>query len=258
MVNVNDKDFRYYSMPVHNPLYKQRRFVHREDIVRITCSVEKPEVIADIVPKPLVYNDDKILFDMNMIKELVQGFPEDFALWTEFGIKIPVTFYGEPKTYLCELYVDNSNVLFIDREFFGMPRVPGLISSNRNGTDIDAKLSDFQSHKDMLRIRFKSLRENSAHKVPPVKKVKKHPALIWLKYIPSASLNYNPDVKKLVEINYGKPPRVRKFMKGDGNIELLENAPHYLKEAGIAKNDHSMYFDMEFDIMGGRDLHNYL
>lgn len=259
MVNVNDKDFRYYSMPVHNPLFKQRRLAHRGDIVRITCSVERPEVIAGIVPEPLVYNDDKIHFDINMIKEMVQGFPEDFALWTEFGIKMPVTFYGEPKTYLCELYADNINVLFIDREFFGMPRVPGLISSDRNDTDVDVKLSDYQSHKDILRISFKSARKNNAHKIPPGEAaVKKHPALIWLKYIPSPSLNYTPDVKKLVEIKYGKPPIVRKHMTGDGNIELLENAPHYLKEAGIVKIDDSVYFDMEFDVMGGRDLHNYL
>ena len=24
MINVNDKNFTYYSMPIHNPLYKQR------------------------------------------------------------------------------------------------------------------------------------------------------------------------------------------------------------------------------------------
>ncbi len=260
MQSVNDKDFRYYSMPIHSPLFEQRRLAHRGDIVRITCSVRNPEVIAGIIPEPLVYADDKVHFDVNMIKEMVQGFPEGFALWTEFGVKMTVTFNGEPKTYLCELYADNLDVLFIDREFFGMPRVPGRISSSRNGTDIDVGLSDYQSRKDMLRIRYRSSGDESAHRPPPppAGNVRKHPPLIWLKYIPSPSLNYTPDVKKLVEINYGKPPMVRKYTKGDGDIELLESAPQYLKEAGIAKVEQAVLSDMEFDVMGGRDLHNYL
>lgn len=126
MLNVNEKDFRYYSMPIHNPLFKQRRICHRGDVVRWTFTVEKPEVIANIVPEPLVYNDNKLHIDINVLKEMVSGFPEGFQLWIEMGIKMQVTFKGEPKTYLCELYANNINVLFIDREFFECQEFRGV------------------------------------------------------------------------------------------------------------------------------------
>jgi acetoacetate decarboxylase len=259
MVNVNDKDFRYYSMPIHNPLYKQRRISHRGDIVRIPYTVKNPEVLAAIIPEPLVYNDDKIIIDVNMIKDTVSGFPDKFKVWIEFGMKMLVTYKGEPKTYMVELYANNMDILFIDREFFGMPRLPGNITSDINGSDISVTLSDYQSNRDMINISFKSSGEKSKPQDPPPGgQVRKHPPLIWMKYIPSASLDYVPDVKKLIEINYGSPPAVRKQMEGVGNVELLESAPDYLKEAGIAKINESVYSDMEFDVMGGNVLHNYI
>jgi len=259
MVNVNEKDFRYYSMPIHNPLYKQRRLCHRGDVVRLTLTVENREVIANIVPEPLVYEGNKLLIDINVIKDMVSGFPEEFRLWVEMGIKMPVTFKGEPKTYLCELYANNINVLFIDREFFGMPRIPGRISVERNGTHFKFILSGYESNRDMLHISFKPFTENPSPQGPPSGgKNKKHPELIWLKYIPSVSLDYGPDVKKLVEIKYGKPPVVRGETAGEGDIELLKDAPGYLKEAGITKIDEAIYRDMEFDVCGGSVLHNYI
>jgi hypothetical protein len=259
MVNVNDKKFRYYSMPIHNPLYKQRSVGHRGDIVRVTFTVEKPEVIANIIPDPLVYDDNKVFLDINMIKAMAFGFPLDFGYWIEFGIKMPVTYYDEPKTYLCEGYADNINVLFVDREFFGMPRVPGLITVKKYGESIKFILSEYESKRDMLNVTFEPFKKNHRPPGPPPGEgVKNHAALIWLKYIPSVSLNYDPDVKKIVEMKYGKPPIIRKQLGGEGKIELLEGAPRYLKESGIAKINNSVYSDMEFDVMGGSVLHDYL
>jgi hypothetical protein len=259
MVNVNEKDFRYYGMPIHNPLYKQGRFCHREDIVRLTLTVENPAVIADIVPEPLVYEDDKIFIDINVIKELVSGFPQDFNLWIEMGVKMLVTFRGEPKTYLFELYTNNINVLFIDREFFGMPRVPGRISVERDGNNSKFTLSDYESNRDMLHISFKPFLENPPPQGPPSGgKGRKPPELIWLKYIPSVSLDYSPDVKQLVEMKYGRPPVIRGATSGEAEIEVLKDAPSYLKAAGITRTAEAIYRDMEFDICGGRVLLNYI
>ena len=156
MTNVNDKNFRYYSMPIHNPLYKQRRISHRGDIVRLAYTVEKPEVLAAIIPEPLEFNDDKMIIDVNMIKDTVSGFPDQFNTWIEFGMKLLVTYKGQPKTYMVELYANNMDILFIDREFFGMPRVPGKIDSEINGADINVTLADYQSKKEMINISFKS------------------------------------------------------------------------------------------------------
>jgi hypothetical protein len=259
MLNVNEKDFRYYSMPIHNPLFKQRRICHRGDVVRWTFTVENPEVIANIVPEPLVYNDNKLHMDINVLKEMVSGFPEGFQLWIEMGIKMQVTFEGEPKTYLCELYANNINVLFIDREFFGMPRVPGRISVERNGNNSKFTLSDYESNRDMLHVSFKPFLENPPPQGPPSGgKGKKPPELIWLKYIPSVLLDYSPDVKQLVQIKYGGPPVIRGERLGEGDIELLEDAPGYLKDAGIRKTGGAIYRDMQFDVCGGSVLHNYI
>ncbi len=258
MINVNDKNFRHYSMPLHMPLYKQRRIGHRGDVVRLTMTVENPAVIANLVPEPLIYNDNKLVIDVNVIKAL-KDFPDDFDSWIELGLKIPVIFNGEPKIYLFEMYANNINILFIDREFFGMPRVPGHISSEINDKNFKFKLSEYTTNKDVFSIAFKPFKEHPAPQGPPPGGGKKKmPKLIWLKYIPSESLDYTPDVKKLVEIKYGAPPVVRNTIMGEGSIELLENAPAYLREAGIAKIDESMYHDMEFDVLGGNVLHNYI
>ena len=259
MVNVNEKDFRYYSMPIHNPLFKQRRICHRGDVVRLTLTVEHPEVLANIIPDPLVYKDNKIIIDINVLKEMVSGFPDGFRLWIEMGIKMLVTFKGEPKTYLCELYANNINVLFIDREFFGMPRVPGRISVEKNGNNSKFMLSEYESNRDMLHITVRPFIENtSPHGPSSGEKGKKHPELIWLKYIPSVSLDYSSDVKYLVEIKYGRPPVIRGQRLGEGVIELLKDAPDYLKEAGISKTGEAIYRDMEFDVCGGSVIHNYI
>jgi len=259
MVDVNEKDFRYYGMPIHNPLYKQGRVCHREDIVRLTLTVENPGVLADIVPVPLVYEDDKIIIDINVVKELVSGFPQDFKLWIEMGVKMLVTFRGKPKTYLCELYANNINALFLDREFFGMPRVPGRISVEKSGNNSKFTLSDYESNRDMLHISFKPFLENPPPQGPlSGGKGRKPPELIWLKYIPSVSLDYSPDVKQLVQIKYGGPPVIRGQTLGEGDIELLKDAPDYLKEAGIRKTGEAIYRDMEFDVCGGTVLHKYI
>ena len=259
MLNVNEKDFRYYSMPIHNPLYKHRRICHRGDVVRSTFTVENPEVIANIIPEPLVYNDNKLHIDVNVLKEMVSGFPEGFQLWIEIGIKMQVTFKGEPKTYLCELYANNINVLFIDREFFGMPRAPGRISVERNGNNSKFTLSDYESNRDMFHVSFKPFPENPPPQGPPSGgKGKQPPELIWLKYIPSVSLDYSPDVKQLVQIKYGGPPVIRGEILGEGDIELLKDAPDYLKDAGITKSGGAIYRDMQFDVCGGTVLHKYI
>ena len=52
----------------------------------------------------------------------------------------------------------------------------------------------------------RSLKIHHLRDHPSGGKGRKPPELIWLKYIPSVSLDYSPDVKQLVEIKYGRPP----------------------------------------------------
>jgi hypothetical protein len=139
-----------------------------------------------------------------------------------------------------------------------MPRIPGRISVERNGDNSKFTLSDYESNRDMLHISFKPSLENAPPQGPSGGKGRRPPELIWLKYIPSVSLDYSPDVKQLVQIRYGGPPVIRGGLLGEGDIELLKDAPDYLREAGIRKTGEAIYRDIEFDVCGGTVLHNYI
>ena len=74
MVNVNEKDFRYYSMPIHNPFYAKDKAWFRMDLIEVSVTVGKPDIVANIVPEPLLYKGNEIFIGLTMITELKGGF----------------------------------------------------------------------------------------------------------------------------------------------------------------------------------------
>lgn len=264
MVNVNDENFSYSSMPIHNPLYKIESVHFRGEIIKNSLTVEKPEVIANIVPEPLIYNDNKIHIILNINKGLggLSG-PKEDSSWNEISIQIPVTYNDEPGHYICEIYSNNISGVIMNREVFGYPRIPGLVSVEKNGKNYKAGLADYISRRDILNLNFNLPKKNpvpeghASGKKSDGAIFRKMPKVILFKYISSVVSGNRPDVKQLVEMKYKKPV-IYKHIMGEGNIELLEGAPGYLKEAGIAKINESIYMDMEINIIGGEVLHDYL
>jgi len=252
MINVNDKGFRYFSMPVHNPYYKQASEIHfSADIYSFEYKAERPEVIAGIVPRPMVYMGDGIRLLVNMVKELKSGFPEDCTVWNEITIMIPVTCKNYRCEYICEAYCSDVKMIVFDREVLGFPRLPGHVSAVREGKRLTAKLTDFSDGKGMIGLSF------VPSGLPPERQLGAPPKRIFLKYIPSSDLSDAADVKKIVEMKYGRP-LLHDNEKGTGSIEFLEKAPEFLREAGIRGAIEANYLYLDIHILGASVLHNYI
>ncbi len=255
---MNERIFKYHSMPVHNPLYEIERVSFRGDIVKADLIIKKPEEIANIIPEPLIYKDNKIFIVLIMVTELKEGFSEEDTLWNEIAIQIPVIHNNESGIYICENYSNSIRGILSSREIYGYPKVPGQISIDKKGNDFEAKLFKYGSNKEILNFTYKLLNKESNPIGPSQSRIiKKMPKIILLKYIPSATLSNKPDVKQLVTMKYKKPV-IHKQLFGDGIIELSESAPNYLKEAGITNIVHISYSDMEMNLIGGEILHNYI
>ena len=250
MINVNDKNFRHFSMPIHNPPYEPREVNFRGDIFSIGYKVKRPDIIAGIVPSPLVYMGDELKMALNVVKELKAGFPKGAPVWNEISIQIPVIYEGQPTDYIVEIYSSDIVAIMFDREVFGLPRVPGRVSVERDENGVRAKLTDFYNGKEMVGLNFQFL-DRPPQGPPSIKRRK-----VFLKYIPSPDLTNTADVKKLLEMKYGRPT-IQKMLTGNGSIELLESAPSYLKEAGIGEVTESLYIDIELNCLGASVIHNY-
>ncbi len=249
-MNVNDKGFRDFSMPIHNPPYEPTEMHFRGDIFNVVYKVKKPDIIAGIVPSPLVYMGEGVRVVLNVIKELKAGFPKSVSVWNEISIQIPVIYEGQPADYIGEVYSSDMRSIMFDREVFGLPRLPGRVTAERDENGIKAKLTDFYNGKEMVALNFQFL--NRPPQGPPSIKRRK----VFLKYIPSSDLTNAADVKKLLEMKYGRPA-VQKMLTGSGSIELLESAPTYLKEAGMGEVTEALYIDIELDCVGATVIHNY-
>lgn len=255
MLDVNDKKFNNYGMPVHDPIRDFNQFYFKSDVVNITYTIKKPEMIASIVPEPLSYEDNKICLGLILVKELKGNFSKYAKLWKEIAVRIPVIFNGKPKTYICSVYTNDIKTIIVDREVLGIPKIPSMLSVEHNGYNFKAKLVDYESKRDMINFAFKPDFALKGH--PPGGKFQKPPGIVLFKHIPSATLRNEAEVKQLVELKYSKAS-IDKIIMGEGNIELLEGAPDYLKEAGIEEVNESVYHDIELKVAGGKVIHNYI
>ena len=258
MLNVNDNDFIYYSMPIHNPSYTIGSVCFRGDFLRADLTVKRPQAIASIVPEPLVYNDNKIIIVLMMVRELKEGFSEEHTLWNEIAIQIPVIHNGKPGLYVCENYSNDIGSILLGREIYGYPKLPSQISVEKNGNCFDAKLLKYRINRDILNLTFSFPGSLGEPQAPPSGQASRTmPQIILFKYIPSSTTGNEADVKKLVTIKYEKPV-IHKQMAGEADIEILHAAPNYLKEAGKGNISQASFTDMEIHLIGGEVIHNYL
>lgn len=257
MPDIDEKTLQYHSMPIHNPFFRTQAVSFRGNIVKAELIIHKPELIAGIVPEPLIYNDNKAFIVLLEVTELKEGFSEEHTLWTEIALQIPVIHNAEPGLYVCENYCTDIRGIISARETYGYPKVPGQILIHKDNTEFNAKLLKYGSNKEIMKLSYQVLHETPSRMGPPPGGIStKMPKIILLKYIPSATLGQKPDVKQLVAMKYKKPV-IHKHSIGEGEIEILDGAPSYLKDLGTPKTAHISCFDMETNLIGGDILHNY-
>jgi len=245
-------------MPVHNPLYRVGPVCFRANIARAELTVENPRMIARMVPHPLVYEGDKIIIVLMEVMELKEGFSEEDPLWNEVGVQVEVTYDGNPWLYVCEVYSENVRNILSGREVFGYPKVPGRIAIEKSANQVRARLFKDRPCKELLNFTYTTFPPPASGDGPTPRGSgpKAAPKIILFKYIPSAIPGNRPEVQQLVTIRYGKPV-IHNFKQAKGGVEILPDAPEYLKTAGIMKSVGISCLDMEMNVIGGEILHDY-
>jgi len=256
--NIDKKEHTHPSMPVHNPLYPVGTVCFRGNFAKAELPVNNPDVIAEIVPEPLIYNDNKIYIVFIEVKELKEGFSKEDHIWNEIVVQVPVIHKGEPGLYVCDNYSDNIYGIISSREIYGYPKGPGHLAVAKRGKNVAVKLSKFNSKREILKLTYSLLDQDKIPVRPSHNGLdKKMPKIILYKYIPSATQGNRPDVKQLITTKYGKPV-IHEIKMGSGEIKILEDAPEYLRKAQINSIDHITILDMETRLIGGEILHNYI
>lgn len=177
-----------YCMPSTAPLYTPPPVqFHNNRIVSITFKTT-PEVIRQLLPKPLVQNPLNLMFAYvgRLNIEMSEG---EVYSYLEAGIGVPSSFSGNMGNYAIYLYLDKTLPVVGGREIWGWPKKDAAIEFVEKDGKIRAKIERFGDPIITLNVSL-------LDKIDPIPV---QPNFPWfnLKIIPSVERNAPPDVKQL-------------------------------------------------------------
>ena len=116
-MKIADIRSRASAMPLHNPAYPKGpyRFYNREFLV-ISYRTD-PELLRRIVPEPLEPAGDIVKYEFIRMPDST-----GFGDYTETGQVIPVTYQGQPGSYVHSMYLDDEGPIAGGREIWGFPK----------------------------------------------------------------------------------------------------------------------------------------
>ncbi len=106
-----------FAMPLTNPAYPKGpyRFYNREFFV--VAYRTDPEALRAVVPEPLEIGDAIVKYEFIRMPDST-----GFGDYTETGQVIPVTFNGQPGSYVHSMYLDDEAPIAGGREIWGFPK----------------------------------------------------------------------------------------------------------------------------------------
>jgi acetoacetate decarboxylase len=124
-----------YAMPLTNPSYPKGpyRFINREYII-ITYRTD-PAALAEVIPEPLQMASPHVKFEFIRMPDST-----GFGDYTESGQVIPVTYQGQPGSYVHSMYLDDDAPIAGGREIWGFPKKLANPAITHEGDVIVGKL----------------------------------------------------------------------------------------------------------------------
>ena len=109
-----------FAMPIYNPAFPPGpyRFIDREYLI-ITYRTD-PAMLEKIIPAPLKMADSVVKYEFINMPDST-----GFGHYCESGQVIPVTFNGEPGSYVHSMYLDDHPPIAGGRELWGFPKKLG-------------------------------------------------------------------------------------------------------------------------------------
>lgn len=252
MTNIIDTEINACGVPVHNPPYKSKNLWCRFNLVKLDLTVQKPWIIADIIPKPLEWIGNNVYISANKVQDykgFFAAYVEDEE-WNEILIQVPVQYKKTFYYYNCEIFTTHFGIVSGDREMYGFPKIPADIHIQRDTEQFKAKAYHYGGRKEICNIEFKPKREGT------IADLGIRPKIINMRNIPSPFNGYGASIKQLVALKY-KKQKVHRMVVGDAKIELLDWFPAYIKEAGVKNITKAVYIDVELEIECGRLVYDY-
>ena len=116
-----------FAMPIYNPAFPPGpyRFIDREYLI-ITYRTD-PAILEKVIPAPLRMADPVVKFEFINMPDST-----GFGHYCESGQVIPVTFEGQPGSYVHSMYLDDHPPIAGGRELWGFPKKLGSPSLKVN------------------------------------------------------------------------------------------------------------------------------
>jgi len=178
-----------YSMPRLSPLYGPPPVQFRDNRIISIVFRTTPEVLQDLVPKPLLPNPNNLIFiyigRLNIEDPAIGRYE-----YLEAGIGVPVVFSKTPGNYAVCLYVNKALPIVGGREIWGWPKKDAEIAFSEKEGEISGRVERF----GRVLLNLSAKLEKKVDLIPS------QPELPWflLKIIPSVRKNATPDVWQLV------------------------------------------------------------
>jgi acetoacetate decarboxylase len=237
-----------YCMPSLSPLYSSPPVQFRDNRVIVVVFKTAPEVLQELVPKPLLPNPANLMFiyigSLNIEDPSIGKYN-----YLEAGIGVPAIFSKTLGNYAVCLYLNKALPIVGGREIWGWPKKDAEITFTEKEGEIRGRVERFG--RTLL-----SLSARLGNKVDPIPS---QPELPWflLKIIPSARKNAPPDVWQLISslnINSG----IKELWNCTATIQLESGPLDALGNIKAIEIVSAQFSVGDFAMDYGEVLHDYL
>jgi len=237
-----------YSMPRLSPLYSPPPVQFRDNRILVIVFKTNPEVLQELVPKPLLPNPYNLMFlyvgRLNIETAGIGGYD-----YLESGIGVPALFSKTMGNYAVCLYLNKALPIVGGREIWGWPKKDAEITFSEKGGEIRGRVE--RSGTVLLDLSAKLEK-----KIDPVPG---QPELPWflLKIIPSVRKDAPPDVWQLISTqNFNV--RTQELWTCAASLEFGTGPQDALGNIKVVEIVSAQFSVGDFAMGYGEILHDYL
>ena len=200
-----------------------------------------PEVLKDLVPKPLVPNTG------NLMWVLISRFP-DPTKYNEMVLGVTASYKGRNVNYCCYVLVDNDASMVVGRELWGFPKKMGRITLEEK----DGKVTGTVERLGVTLVKATMVlgQATGPSQAAPL-------PVVNLKLIPSVKKGAPPDVKQLT-LTVAENVKTHKAYRSNATLEFGGSPLDPLNKVPILGVLGARYSNYDQTLTGGEVIHDYL
>ncbi len=233
-----------FSTPTMSPLFEAPPNEYRDNWGMTIMFRTDPEVIAQMVPEPLVPNPDNL-----MGIQISEFFVSGFGSYNELIFFTPVTFNGELGNFSHYLMLDSDIPAMAGREIWGFPKKMGRVELEEK----DGVLTGTVERGGIVLIK-------AAMQIGPMggaEDVGGSATYYNHKLIPSIREGAPPLVDKLTTTTL-ENVEIKKVYMGRAILEFGQSPVDRFHEIPILEVMDGVFVNSDFDLGWGEVIHNYL